>query len=472
MRSNRFGGAIISWSLVLLGVVVASCGQQEAPVPSVDGGPAGVVILVDLPRDPGEAAAYRADFGFVLVGARAGIRAVIKNAGRDEVYVEGGMLDAPFGTDLPESGRLIAAGDSAAVDLTFHPQAEGAASAVLLLTAQSGGESKEIRIVMAGHGRAPIVDCDPGVLDFGAVLVGEEKELSFRCTNRMDMAISLEFQWAEEGGSFGMELMPSAVGHPFVLPANGAMEARLIFRPTEAGRHVRSLEVREPDGPPLATIGILGSGDEPPTPVCLEFTPPRVALGTCGGTLEQVVAVRSSCGVMTIDTIGIVPGPHDHAFQVTEIPPLPLTLTTGDKVSFGLRITPAEGDPRDLEAELGFWSGSDAFTLPITVRTTREQWENFVIEDPNDPRLRLVASPSDTNGDGVVDELDFVLFADGRLIEPGIGNDEWKWSYDPDDNAIVLQFAVPPEPGDEVTVIFDVPCFPLTERAPVMGDSP
>lgn len=457
MGARRSAEAVV-WCMIA-GIAAASCGRQGEPKSIVEGDPTGAAVSVKLPRDPVEAAGYVADFGYVLVGARGVVAMEIRNGGGEEIVFEGAAVEAPFDTDLPDRFSLTPGGATVA-ELGFEPAVEGAASAELVLTARAGGESTEIRIRLGGQGIAPYLACDPAELDFGEVRVGAAKELGFRCTNELDVPVSVVVETADESVILALDVTPSAgAGDPIVVMPHGVLEGRVTYRPSEAGRLVGSLILHGPDGPVLATIGIqaLGVEDEPPGDECIEFTPPRVHFDNCDGLKIFTVGFRSTCDDFEIDAIEIIESPHGHAFPITSRPQLPLTLSAGDFERISLSFAPAEGDPRELAGEIGVWSGANVYKHPITGIAAKTHVDSFFIDEGLSPLL-LTASPEDANGDGEIDERDFFVYIHAQPVDPVDEIGTRHWSYDQEANAIVLGFNAPYEPGTVVMVDFKVPC--------------
>lgn len=443
--------AVGSWMIV--GIAVASCGREEAPPLPVGDRSGEVSISIELPPASEEAGVYAADFGAVPVGGIRSLPVSIMNRGRMEVVIDGPALGAPFGTDLPAAGLRIGGARDATVELRFEPTVEGEAVAELSLTARTADGSLEIRIRLAGVGVSPSLDCTPSVLDFGSVIVGEEKALSFRCENPLDAPISVQEYPADEHDELSLTFTRDAEG-PLVVGARGVLEGQIVYRPKTAGHIAGVVELRDDGDSVLAWIMFQAVGQN-----CLDILPRAVAFPICGPSVGAFnLTVHSACEGVVIDSIEIGEGPSSDSFQIARPPSLPLTLDVDEVAKFGVSFTPAEDDPATVTGTVVVTSRGVDYRIPVTGYTATKEDEVFVIDWSTGSRLALTSTPTDRNGDGTLDEQDFDVYFGDTRIEPIDEADERSWWYDADSNSIVFTFVAAPMTGTTVTVKFVVGC--------------
>jgi hypothetical protein len=280
-------------------------------------------------------------FANVVVGQTETLLVVATNNGQSMVTISSvSANDSAFQVSHATLPRVLAAGESLAVSVTFAPTAKGWVGGAITLV--SNATKRILTVALGGRGvTREGVTVTPRGVAFGNVALGTSAKLPAVLTNTDRWKVTLSGLHTE-----GREFSVSGVRFPLTLAPGQQLKLDFIFKPQEAGPVGGSSFVV---GPTL-NIPLTGIGVNKPelaiTPATLNFG--NVAVGT---TETRAVELIATAGSVTISSVSS----SNSQFSVLDVP-LPLTVSAGKDVSLNVAFTPKNsGKP---SATLSFASNS------------------------------------------------------------------------------------------------------------------
>ncbi len=312
--------------LALVAVVAALQGCSEGTVP-IDPGELGTLTLSPA----------KLDFGTVTVGEVKSLSAVA--SGATITAVRGEPFDDAF------AFRLVTGPEGTTIAVTYTPVAERSSVGALLVKVDGVTRAT---LVLEGRGSEPRLSARPQPLDFGTVLVGQQRALALTLTNAaVPSAVSVAMENIGPCGSLGAT--PFCVEGPVDLSAGFplapaevvALEVR--YAPTQASvRDRATLSFRPCPGCGLVSVqieGSAGAGDIACAPTALSFG--EVAPGACA--TERVTCTNGGAAARSV-----VNARTDGDFEVRGAT-LPMRVEPGASVPVEVALCPrAPGVQRGL----------------------------------------------------------------------------------------------------------------------------
>jgi len=173
------------------------------------------------------------NFGQVKLGERKEMSFKIRNEGEEILEVEG-MEISGLGFEINEGLRAnfsVSAGEEKEVKVVFTPQVVGAASGtIMIFTSYGSGQ-----VMLSGEGVSPFLIVNPATLNFGDVVKGTEKRMSFSIANGGTYELVVTGIEMVEGGE-GFKFV-SEVSVPVVIDKGRSKEIGVIFSPVRKGVH-------------------------------------------------------------------------------------------------------------------------------------------------------------------------------------------------------------------------------------------
>jgi hypothetical protein len=173
------------------------------------------------------------NFGQVKLGERKEMSFKIRNEGEEILEVER-MEISGLGFEIKEGLRAnfsVSAGEEKEVKVVFTPQVVGAASGtIMIFTSYGSGQ-----VMLSGEGASPFLIVNPATLNFGDVVKGTEKRMSFSIANGGTYELVVTGIEIVEGGE-GFKFV-SEVSVPVVIDKGTSREIGVIFSPVRKGVH-------------------------------------------------------------------------------------------------------------------------------------------------------------------------------------------------------------------------------------------
>jgi hypothetical protein len=174
------------------------------------------------------------NFGQVKLGERKEMSFKIRNEGEEILEVE--MMEiSGLGFEIKEGLRAnfsVSAGEEREVKVVFTPQVVGAASGMIMIFTSYGSG----QVMLSGEGVSPFLILNPATLNFGDVVKGTEKRMSFLIANGGTYELVVTGIEIVEGGGEGFKFV-SEVSVPVVIDKGTSREIGVIFSPVRKGVH-------------------------------------------------------------------------------------------------------------------------------------------------------------------------------------------------------------------------------------------
>lgn len=280
-------------------------------------------------------------FADVVVGQTETLLVVATNKGPSTVTISGvSLTDDKFKLAHLSLPRVLAAGESLGVNVTFSPTGAGLVGGAIILV--SNATNRIVAVALSGTGvTREAVTVSPRSLSFGNVAVGASSKLPVVLANTTRSRVTL-------GGleTKGTGFSVSGATFPFTLAAGQKLTLDITFKPQRVGPAGGSYFV---EGPAI-DIPFTGNGVSTSKPQ-LAVTPTRVNFGdvAVGTTETRTVELSVSSGSVTISSVSS----SNSQFAMIDAP-LPLTVSAGKDVSLNVAFTPQKsGNP---SATLSFTS--------------------------------------------------------------------------------------------------------------------
>ncbi len=269
------------------------------------------------------------NFGTVQVGAPKTISATLSNAGGSSVTLsQANLTGVGFtvsGLNLPAT---LAAGQSAALSVTFTPQSGGSASGSLSIVSDASNASLAIPLT-ATVATAGVLSASDSSLDFSSVQMGSTNTLSETLTNSGGTSVTVT-----QANVTGTGFKVTGLTLPLTLSPGQSFTFGAVFAPTSGGSAAGSISVLSDASNPTLTISMVGtaivSGQLAVSPAALNFG--SVIVGQ-SKTLPASLAASGSSVTVTNASLST------SEFTVSGLS-LPVTVAAGKSVSFNISFTP------------------------------------------------------------------------------------------------------------------------------------
>lgn len=317
----------------------------------------------------------RLKFGWVAVGTSETQLVVLTNTGSGPVNLSSIAINGPefkiSGVAIPQS---LAAGASTSVNVLFTPTATGWVEGQVTFNSNASNSSLALSVRGTGVKKEPVT-ASPASLSFGQVPVGTTSKLNVNLTNNCLCTQTVS----------GLQIVGSAFGvidsSPTVTLSRGqTISVTVSFTPPAAGITAGSLMV---DGP-YVNIPLTGTGTNSTTAGTLSVTPGSLSFGSVplGTTSTQTSSLTATGGSVTVTSAASSNG----QFAISGIS-LPVTIPTGQSVSFGVVFTPSS-------------AGTDSGNLSFASTTSTTKTVEAVTATATMPYISLSwsASTSEVSG--------------------------------------------------------------------------
>ncbi len=284
-------------------------------------------------------------FGSVQVGSTQNQPTTVTNTGGTSVTVsQANTTGSGFSLSGVNFPFTLSPGQSAALTVTFAPQASGNVTGNIALASSAG----TVNIPLAGGGLAATsLGASPGSVTFGNVQVGNSQAKTITLTNGSNSSVTIS-QALASGTAFSL----SGIGVPLTLSAGQSTTITATFAPTTNGIANGNIAITSTASNPSLNIGLSGTGV---TPGSLTVNPSSINFGSV-----QVGSPQSHSEVLTNSggsPLNISQAALTGAGFTMSGLSVPTTLNAGQSLTFNVVFTPTT-------------SGSATGTLSLTADGT------------------------------------------------------------------------------------------------------
>ena len=295
-------------------------------------------------------------FGSMVVGSKQSQTVTLTNTGMSPVNISQASIS---GTGFQLSGITtpfaLKSGQSAALTVSFTPQATGTASGKLTIT--SDGSNPNLTMALSGTGTSQgALASNPAGLSFGNVTVGSNQSLSGSVTNTGGSSVTIS-QIGISGTGFSL----SGITTPLTLSAGQSTTFSVSFSPASVGTVNGNVTVTSNAPNPTFTIPLSATGVTQGT---LGANPTSLGFGnvTVGSNQSQSESVTNTGGSsLTISQIGI----SGTGFSLSGIT-TPLTLSAGQSKTFGVSFSPASAGAVNGNVTVTSNASNPTLTIPLS----------------------------------------------------------------------------------------------------------
>jgi hypothetical protein len=300
------------------------------------------------------------EFGPVNVGQTKDLSAAVSNTGRAVLTVSALTTDnARFAIVSPAVPFNVPAGAQQNAAVRFSPAAAGAQQGALTIVSNDPARPR-LTVALTGTGGgapadAPAISVSPAALEFGAVNVGQTKELSAAVSNTGRAVLTVS---ALTTGNARFTVVSPAV--PFNVAAGAQQNVTVRFSPTAAGAESGDLRITSND-PARATVTVRLTGAGVTGGAALiNVTPARLDFGgvITGQQKDLAISVSAAAGAaaLNISAIGI----DNPSFTVLS-PAAPVVVAGASAAAISVRFRPLAPGPQTGSLTIR----SDAANTPV-----------------------------------------------------------------------------------------------------------
>jgi hypothetical protein len=269
-------------------------------------------------------------FGTVTTGTSKTLSMTLSNSGSASITVNSVSISSQaFSLKTPAIPTTIAAGQSAAITITFTPISAGDvnATASIVSDASSGNASFSLTGTGISSGQ---LDANPASESFGTVTVGKQSTQTITLTNNSPSTINLS-----QANSSAATFTVSGITVPVALSASQSTTFTVTFAPQSTGNANGTVTVGSDAPNSTISISLSGTGAEPgavsASPTSLNFA--TVQTGTTHKLTDTLTNTGGSS--LTISKVGI----SGTGFTLSGIT-TPLTLGSGQSAAFTVIFAP------------------------------------------------------------------------------------------------------------------------------------
>ncbi|GEM_PF-2788495 len=302
------------------------------------------------------------DFGKAVVSSAVSRNLVLRNSGTGvleitDIKLIGTHPEMYAVTPLPPFN--LQPGDSLVLSITFTPSATGQLAAQLVIASNAGGD---LNVSLQGEGIAPALALSSASLDFGDVLVNDQKTLPVVITNQGTAVLTIS--------SIAISTVTATdFSYTFTLPHSiqaGASDSMFItFAPTAPGPHAATMTITSNvPGNATDTISLRGIGLARAPVISVSATALDFGNVPVDSTMIKFFTIQNTGnGDLVINAFSI--GGSSNAFSIGESPP----LTIGPSVSKNISVSFSPRNEGTHSATLTI-KHNDAGTGPVDVLLT------------------------------------------------------------------------------------------------------
>jgi hypothetical protein len=271
------------------------------------------------------------DAGSATVGSKTTSTITLSNTGSADLTVSViTVAGAPFNVTGIATPKVISAGQSTTMGVTFAPTAAGMDSGSISIL--SNDPASPATIGLSGVGTsAPVghLTLNPSTLTFGNVLVGSSSVLAATVTNSGQGAVHISQVFAS-----GTGYSESGLATPATLAPGQSAQVQVTFAPTATGTGGGTVGITS-DAPGTAPgLAMSGTGVQPG----ISVSPASISFGSLvdGQSKAQPVTITNTgTANLTITQVG----PTGAGVSVNGIT-MPLTIAAGQSTSFNVLYAP------------------------------------------------------------------------------------------------------------------------------------
>ncbi|HET6402500.1 MAG TPA: choice-of-anchor D domain-containing protein [Candidatus Kapabacteria bacterium] len=293
------------------------------------------------------------DFGAVPVSSTVIDTIALNNTGSASVKIIGYRLTPATGAFvvIDSSAKQVAAGASARVILSFHPDTAGSYAGTLTLTTDDANTPMRT-INLSGRGVKGLLSVVPSSINFGSVALGHDSIISVSLQNTGQASVTISA--VAFAGTGAAAFNDGGFSTPITIAAGGSTSLNIGFTPTTAESYQGTAQLTLGDGSSLAIalqgLGISSSGVESDQNGLREFSlsispnPARNAV-----TVHTMLAQPSEIRLAIFNAVGqevlvkslgvLSEGSHDVVLSTT-------ALASG---SYFIRISNANGNQAETK---------------------------------------------------------------------------------------------------------------------------
>jgi hypothetical protein len=269
-------------------------------------------------------------FGTVTTGTSKTLSMTLSNSGSASITVNSVSISSQaFSLKTPAIPTTIAAGQSAAITITFTPISAGDvnATASIVSDASSGNASFSLTGTGISSGQ---LDANPASESFGTVTVGKQSTQTITLTNNSPFTINIS-----QANSSAAAFTVSGITVPVALSASQSTTFTVTFAPQSTGNANGTVTVSSDAPNSTISISLSGTGA---APGAVSASPTSLNFGTVQtGTTHKLTDTLTNTGgsSLTISKFGI----SGTGFTLSGIT-TPLTLGSGQSAAFTVIFAP------------------------------------------------------------------------------------------------------------------------------------
>jgi hypothetical protein len=251
-RRRAGEGTEVTWP-VRWWAIPKTLDQPDVIVPRPGGGPANIVVTPNS-----------LDFGNVPVGQTRELNLTVSNTGSSTLNVSPIDSDnARFSTVPPDVSFAVASGGEQPVTVRFAPTFAGAQTGTLSINSNDPEPTRTVQVQGVGQRAEPEIGVNRTELDFGTIVLGEERSRTVNVTNTGNAPLNVGPITITQNTLQFSVVSPGA----FTVAAGGQQTVTVRFTPTQIGPQTGTLKINsdDPDKPSLS-VSLQGSGTLGPLP--------------------------------------------------------------------------------------------------------------------------------------------------------------------------------------------------------------
>lgn len=304
-------------------------------------------------------------FGALQQGQTKSLTVTLGNNGTANCNItaltRSGSADFAFGPDAPVAPFTITPGSSIAVPVAYTPSNVGADSGGLQISSNDPAHPM-VTVALTGTGDplppSSAITVSPTTLSYGAVQVGQSKQLSVTIGNTGGASCSVT-SLGLSGDEFAVG--PGAPSTPFSVAPGASIAVTVTYAPTSAANGIGTLSIASTDpNNPVVNVSLSGSGVVPligATPGSMDFGAANI-----GTSVTRSIAVTNSGGAALSVTSVVLTASAEFDYG-TSTPFPPFVIAVGRATNVTVVYQPA-----DVGSDSGtLVIGSDAANAPALI---------------------------------------------------------------------------------------------------------
>jgi hypothetical protein len=271
------------------------------------------------------------DAGSATVGSKTTSNITLSNTGTADLTISIiTVLGAPFNVTGIATPKVISAGQSVTMGVTYAPTAAGTDSGSISIV--SNDPASPATIALSGSGTNVAVGhltINPSTLTFGNVAVGSSSVLSATITNNGQAAVHISQVFAS-----GTGFSDSGLATPATLAAGQSAQVQVTFAPTATGLVGGTVGISS-DAPGAAPgLALSGTGVQP----AISVSPASISFGSIvdGQSKSQAVTITNTgTANLTVTQLGSTAA----GVSISGVT-MPLTIAAGQSGTFSALYAP------------------------------------------------------------------------------------------------------------------------------------